>query len=54
VIISSHVLSEVAQTADDVVLVHRGVLRYSGPLRDLAGDESLEAAFLRLTDAVPA
>lgn len=54
VIISSHVLSEVAQTADDVVVVHRGVLRYSGSLRELAGEQSLESAFLRLTDAVPA
>ena len=54
VIISSHVLSEVAQTADDVVVVHRGVLRYSGPLHELAAEQSLEAAFLRLTDAVPA
>jgi ABC-2 type transport system ATP-binding protein len=54
VVLSSHVLSEVAQTADDVVVLHRGVLRYSGPLGALAGDESLEAAFLRLTEAVPA
>jgi ABC-2 type transport system ATP-binding protein len=54
VVVSSHVLSEVAQTADDVVVLHRGVLRYSGPLAALAGEESLEAAFLRLTEAVPA
>jgi len=54
VVLSSHVLSEVAQTADDVVVLHRGVLRYSGPLDALAGGESLESAFLRLTAAVPA
>ena len=54
VVLSSHVLSEVAQTVDDVVVLHRGVLRYAGPLDALAGDESLEAAFLRLTEAVPA
>jgi ABC-2 type transport system ATP-binding protein len=54
VIVSSHVLSEVAQTADDVVVMHHGVLRYSGALGELAGEQSLEAAFLRLTDAVPA
>jgi len=57
VVLSSHVLSEVAQTCrdqDDVVVLHRGVLRYAGPLEALAGDESLEAAFLRLTEAVPA
>jgi ABC-2 type transport system ATP-binding protein len=54
VVLSSHVLSEVAQTADDVVVLHRGGLRYSGPLDRLAGDGTLEAAFLRLTEAVPA
>jgi len=54
VVLSSHVLSEVAQTADDVVVLHRGVLRYAGPLDALAGGDSLEAAFLRLTEAVPA
>jgi ABC-2 type transport system ATP-binding protein len=54
VVLSSHVLSEVAQTADDVVVLHRGVLRYSGPLSALAADGSLESAFLRLTEAVPA
>jgi ABC-2 type transport system ATP-binding protein len=54
VVLSSHVLSEVAQTVDDVVVLHRGVLRYAGPLDALAGGESLEAAFLRLTEAVPA
>jgi ABC-2 type transport system ATP-binding protein len=54
VVLSSHVLSEVAQTVDDVVVLHRGVLKYAGPLDALAGDESLEAAFLRLTEAVPA
>jgi len=54
VVLSSHVLSEVAQTVDDVVVLHRGVLRYAGPLDALAGGDSLEAAFLRLTEAVPA
>jgi ABC-2 type transport system ATP-binding protein len=54
VVLSSHVLSEVAQTADDAVVIHRGVLRYAGPLDDLADGGTLEAAFLRLTEAVPA
>jgi len=48
VLISSHVLSEVAQTVDQVVIINAGVLRYAGPLADLGG-ESLEAAFLDLT-----
>jgi ABC-2 type transport system ATP-binding protein len=50
VVISSHVLSEVAQTVDHVVIVREGQLRFDGPLEDL-GDTAagLEAAFLRLT-----
>jgi ABC-2 type transport system ATP-binding protein len=50
VVVSSHVLSEVAQTVDQVVIIHDGQLRYDGPLADLGGD-SLEAAFLHLTSA---
>jgi ABC-2 type transport system ATP-binding protein len=50
VLVSSHVLSEVAQTADNVVIVNDGRLRYAGPLADLdAAGSSLEDAFLRLT-----
>ncbi len=50
VLVSSHVLAEVAQTVDDVAIVHRGRLRYAGGLADLAGTPAaLEAAFLRLT-----
>jgi ABC-2 type transport system ATP-binding protein len=50
VIVSSHVLAEVTQTADHVVLIHRGQLRFTGPLSQLAsGGTSLEEAFLRLT-----
>jgi ABC-2 type transport system ATP-binding protein len=47
ILISSHVLSEVAQTVDQVVIINQGRLRFAGPLDDL-GD--LEASFLRLTD----
>jgi ABC-2 type transport system ATP-binding protein len=50
ILVSSHVLSEVAQTVDQVVIVHEGRLRYAGGLDGLAGD-SLEAAFLSLTGA---
>jgi ABC-2 type transport system ATP-binding protein len=51
VLMSSHVLSEVAQTVDRVVIVADGTLRYAGPLAELTGfkGETLEAAFLRLT-----
>jgi ABC-2 type transport system ATP-binding protein len=54
VVISSHVLSEVAQTVDHVVIVHRGRLRFDGPLDELAAaSEGLEPAFLRLTSEGP-
>jgi ABC-2 type transport system ATP-binding protein len=46
ILLSSHVLSEVAQTVDQVVIINQGRLRFAGPLDGL-GD--LEAAFLRLT-----
>jgi ABC-2 type transport system ATP-binding protein len=50
VIVSSHVLAEVAQTVDQVVILNGGQLRFAGPLSEL-GDTgaSLEDAFLRLT-----
>ena len=49
VVVASHVLSEVAQTADHVVIVNAGELRFAGPLRELGGSAALESAFLRLT-----
>jgi len=48
ILISSHVLSEVAQTVDQVVIIHEGRLRYAGTL-DRLGADSLETAFLTLT-----
>ena len=55
VLMSSHVLSEVAQTVDHVVIIAGATLRYAGPLAELtAGQgETLEAAFLRLTGGRP-
>jgi ABC-2 type transport system ATP-binding protein len=53
VVVASHVLGEVAQTADHVVIVNAGELRFFGPLHELGGSgQALESAFLRLT-AVP-
>jgi ABC-2 type transport system ATP-binding protein len=37
ILVSSHVLSEVAQVAEHVVIVNQGRLRYAGALRDLGG-----------------
>ena len=48
VLVSSHVLSEVQQTATNVVIIQEGVLRYSGALAKVPG-ASLEDAFLTLT-----
>jgi ABC-2 type transport system ATP-binding protein len=36
VLLSSHVLSEVAQTVDDVVVIHKGRLVHQGPIEELA------------------
>jgi ABC-2 type transport system ATP-binding protein len=44
VFLSSHILAEVEQTASDLVVVHKGRLRYQGTIDGLAkGDEPLEA-----------
>jgi len=52
VVVASHVLGEVAQTADRVVIVSAGRLRFAGPLDELGGTgTALESAFLRLTAA---
>jgi ABC-2 type transport system ATP-binding protein len=50
IVVSSHVLSEVAQTADAIVIVSRGRLRFDGAMSELLGSgRSLESEFLRLT-----
>ena len=55
VLVSSHLLAEVARTADRIVVISEGLLRFDGGLSDLAGPagpgdaDALEAAFLRLT-----
>ncbi|WP_460460034.1 ABC transporter ATP-binding protein [Angustibacter peucedani] len=42
VLVSSHVLSEVQQTVDDVVVLARGRLVHTGPLASLAGEPGVE------------
>ena len=50
VVVASHVLSEVAQTVDNIVIVSDGRLRFAGPLGDIADtNTALESAFLKLT-----
>ena len=52
VIVASHVLSEIAQTADHVVIVSDGQVRFAGALGDIgASGNALESAFLPLTAA---
>ena len=50
VLLSSHVLSEAAQTVDDVVVIDSGRLVHQGSMSELAErGESLEDVFLELT-----
>jgi ABC-2 type transport system ATP-binding protein len=48
VLVSSHILSEVQQTVDNVVIIQDGTLRFSDSLSSL-GDTTLEDAFLAMT-----
>ena len=50
VLLSSHLLSEVEQVAQDLVVIHRGRLRYQGPLSELGGEG---AASLRVRVDAP-
>jgi ABC-2 type transport system ATP-binding protein len=51
VLLASHVLSEVTQVADDVVVLGQGRVITAGPLDELARDTSLEDVYLDLTAA---
>ena len=50
IVLASHLLSEITQTVDHVLIVSAGQLRFAGPLRDIGEtNEALESAFLNLT-----
>ena len=50
IVLASHLLGEIAQTADHVLIVSSGQLRFAGPLREIGEtNEALESAFLNLT-----
>jgi ABC-2 type transport system ATP-binding protein len=52
VLVSSHLLSELPDVADRIVVIGRGRVLADGPLQELtAAEESLEDAYLRLTTA---
>jgi len=46
VFLSSHLLSEVAAVADDLVVIHHGTLAAAGPVTEVVGDDTdLESVF---------
>lgn len=49
VLLASHVLAEVTQVADDLVVIGQGQVIADGPLADLVRGESLEDFYLNLT-----
>jgi ABC-2 type transport system ATP-binding protein len=50
VLVSSHLLSEVAQSVDDVVVIAHGVLRASGPLEQVLGSPEGPVTRVRAKD----
>jgi ABC-2 type transport system ATP-binding protein len=53
VLVSSHILAEVAQTVDHVVIIDRGRLVRQGPLAELTGSSDLESTYFDLTEGEP-
>jgi ABC-2 type transport system ATP-binding protein len=53
VLVSSHILAEVAQTVDSVVILDRGRLVIQAALADLTARGRLEDVFLQLTEQAP-
>ncbi len=54
VLLSSHLMWEVSQAADDVVIISKGKIIASGPIGDVIGEhETMEAAFFALTGTSP-
>jgi ABC-2 type transport system ATP-binding protein len=54
VLVSSHVLSEVEQTVDDVVVIHRGRLVRSGPIASLLSGEGVRVRSPRAAELASA
>ena len=51
VLVSSHQLSEMQHTVDDVFIMDHGYLRAQGSMRDVCGDRTLEETFMALTES---
>jgi ABC-2 type transport system ATP-binding protein len=54
VLISSHVLSEVAQTVDEVIVIHHGRLIDEGPVQRLAGPQRVSVSSPRADELATA
>jgi ABC-2 type transport system ATP-binding protein len=52
VLISSHLLAEVAQTVDSVIIINSGRLVAQSPIRELTAGAGLEDVFLGLTSPI--
>ena len=53
VLVSSHLLAEVAQTVDSVVIINRGRMVAQAPISELTASAALEEVFLGLTASPP-
>jgi lantibiotic transport system ATP-binding protein len=53
VFLSSHLLAEVEQVAEDLVVIHKGQLRYQGPMEQLGSPDEAEI-MVRVGDPGPA
>jgi ABC-2 type transport system ATP-binding protein len=49
VLVSSHQLAEMQHTVDDVIIINHGMLIAQGSMKEIIGEGTLEAAFLKLT-----
>jgi ABC-2 type transport system ATP-binding protein len=54
VLVSSHILAEVAKSVDRVLIVHNGRLLADAAINEFPDSESLEATYLKLTTEVAA
>lgn len=52
VVLSSHILSEIEQTANRMIIINNGKVKVEGAVSDLVADRGLEDLFIRLTQGV--
>ena len=52
VLFSSHIMQEVENLCEDIVIISKGIVKFGGSIRELrnaAGSQDLEEAFLKIT-----